>query len=597
MNRRQSLVSVLAFGWLALLPVSAAPPAPAAPAATPATPGQELTTRITHVTIYPEWAYVTREATVDVPAGNTSLVIRNLPAWIDDESIRARLPGATDATLLAAAARTVFLARSTDEDVRKAEAAVTELKDAVEDLNAQITVLESEAKVLAQLIAWKLDKVPHEAATRKIEAVELKDLDAFYLQAMNDNVKKAAEAKRKIRTLQPDLQAREKAWAEAKRKNRLELKEITVDVAAAKAGKLTVAVDYLISGASWYPSFDARTDAERTSVQLGSNAIVQQSSGEDWSEAGFTLSTVNPYATRQKPELDPWLIDAGMSQQVAQTDNDVQVNQSASVSFRANQGKQMDRLAALQRKQYTMNEADADFQKAYKGWQDNVKLLLEVVRQAEERGTTVEFEVPGRFLVKSDGLPVRLPIGEVTLPAQRRYSAAPAVSQSTYVTGLMRNAATFPFLPGPVKIFISGSFVGKSQMAFVAANEKFELYLGLEERIKVTREMDAKTSSTAMFSGRKRLNVGYRLKVKNFLKTDAAVEVRDQVPVSQSADVKVKVVQVNPRADQMEKGVMTWNVPLKAGEEKELAFEFQLEYPPEAAPAHAAAIEAEMMSK
>ena len=75
--------------------------------------------------------------------------------------------------------------------------------------------------------------------------------------------------------------------------------------------------------------------------------------------------------------------------------------------------------------------------------------------------------------VKTDGLPVELPVGEVTLPAERRYSACPAVSQSTYVIGVMRNQAGFPLLPGPVRVFLGGSFIGKSEMDFVAANERF----------------------------------------------------------------------------------------------------------------------------
>ena len=52
---------------------------------------QTVTSKITQVTVYPEWAYVTRQASVSLSPGTTRLAVHHLPSWIDDESIRVQL--------------------------------------------------------------------------------------------------------------------------------------------------------------------------------------------------------------------------------------------------------------------------------------------------------------------------------------------------------------------------------------------------------------------------------------------------------------------------------------------------------------------------
>ena len=51
---------------------------------------------------------------------------------------------------------------------------------------------------------------------------------------------------------------------------------------------------YIVSNASWTPSYDVRINSEKNSLQLVYFAEVKQSSGEDWIDVDLTLSTANP---------------------------------------------------------------------------------------------------------------------------------------------------------------------------------------------------------------------------------------------------------------------------------------------------------------
>lgn len=528
-----------------------------------------ISSKIIHVTVYPQWAYVTRLAEVSLSGKAEKFFFKNLPAWIDEESIRVRVESPGECTIIGASTKTIYLVRATEEEVHRAEEEVTKLRDKIEDINAEINILSQEKAYLSDLKVWKLEKVPHESAVREVTTDELHKVKNFITDELLKNVSKTTELKRKIRDLQPELRAKEKEWADVKSRARLEKKEIIVELSSKRPARAELFVSYLISGASWYPSYDARTDVGREKINLSCEAILQQTTGEDWKDATFTLSTIQPYLMRQKPELAPWYINTASVQTISRTPQQFS-------TFRGS-GKEKRRMQKIQQKQEGWNVANAPG--AWKGFSRNSQQAMEVIRQVEERGTTAEFDIIGRYSVKTDGKAVKMPIGITELNAIRRYSAAPAVSKSTYVTAKMRNKGKFPFLPGPVKVYVAGSLIGKSKIDCVAEEEKFELYLGLEERIKVTRELDTKKSSIAIFSRKKRLNVAYNIKVKNFLKGPATIEISDQIPVSQDATVKVKLLNTDPNPGKTEKGIITWPLRFDAGEAKTIHFEFQVEYP------------------
>ncbi len=170
-------------------------------------------------------------------------------------------------------------------------------------------------------------------------------------------------------------------------------------------------------------------------------------------------------------------------------------------------------------------------------------------------------------------------IGETDLTPTLGYTAVPSISKSTYVLARLRNLSDFPLLPGKANIYINGSFIGKSDLDLVAKSEKFALFFGLEDRIKVTRELDARKSSTSSWRNKKRLEIAYVIIVKNFMDKPITVEVKDQIPVSQSDGVDIRMLELEPEAQKVEKGVITWPVTLENKGSAKLYFKFRVDYP------------------
>src|SRR5262249_54422335 len=82
----------------------------------------------------------------------------------------------------------------------------------------------------------------------------------------------------------------------------------SVEVEAERAGTLTVRLSYFAPGASWRPSYRAGLDPATGRVALVSEAVVRQTTGEDWSGVMLHLSTAAPARGVTPPVLFSWLL-------------------------------------------------------------------------------------------------------------------------------------------------------------------------------------------------------------------------------------------------------------------------------------------------
>jgi hypothetical protein len=67
-----------------------------------------------------------------------------------------------------------------------------------------------------------------------------------------------------------------------------------------------------VHNASWFPTYDIRAKNVNSPISISYKANVSQHSGEDWKNIKLTLSTGNPTAAGNKPELNPYFLNFGM---------------------------------------------------------------------------------------------------------------------------------------------------------------------------------------------------------------------------------------------------------------------------------------------
>jgi uncharacterized protein (TIGR02231 family) len=530
-------------------------------------PDLDVDSKIIRVVVYPEWAFVTRKALVKLDSGITHVIFRNLPAWIDPESVQIGLTKSDGIKIAGTTSENVFITQIAEKEVQDAKDRIKDLSTRIENLKTELKALSSEKDFYENLIKWRVSKLDEKKEIREIKTDELGSIGGFVKTSMLGNMKRADEINRSLTDLNGQLQAEQKKWQEIQSKANMEKKNIIVDLEAKTPGQAELLVSYLISGAGWYPKYEAHSENNGKSMVMTYNVMIKQSTGEDWENANFKISTIKPYLVRERPELNPWIISSS---------RDLLNEESFS---RGRNEETYNNMAQIQQMQKATISLDSKQSMAYQNYINDESSMKDVIRQAEERGATVEFEIPAVYSVKSDGKPVRMFISDISLAARKRFTSVPSVSLSTYVSGIMTNVSAFPLLPGIVEIYKEGSFTGKSKLGFVASQEKMELTMGLEERIKVTRSLDIKKSSTTVFGNRKVMKIGFNIEVQNFLDTPVSILVSDQLPVPENDTIKVKNVNITPQQTRIEKGIISWDLPLNPQEKKNIYFEFEVEYP------------------
>jgi uncharacterized protein (TIGR02231 family) len=223
-----------------------------------------------------------------------------------------------------------------------------------------------------------------------------------------------------------------------------------------------------------------------------------------------------------------------------------------------------------------------DFEQVY---QSNLEYLqvvqsktVQIFESLKNRGTTAHFKAKSAHSVRGDGHPTRLRIGRSVLKSKQQIVAVPEQSLNAARTLEMVNNTGQSFLPGKVALYQDGAFIGMTDIDFIAEGEKFSLYLSVADHLKLSRTLDRKQSSL-VHKKRSRMKVSFIVTVENLSGKPAELALADRIPVSENREIKVSNVKINPNKSADSKGILHWDLKLKAKEKRQFRISYQVDYP------------------
>lgn len=186
---------------------------------------------------------------------------------------------------------------------------------------------------------------------------------------------------------------------------------------------------------------------------------------------------------------------------------------------------------------------------------------------AVEQGATAVTYRPGRpVAIPSGAQGHRTTLAQLDLEAKLGYVTAPVQAAEAYLRATVVNTSEHTLRPGRASVFHEAEFVGTTRLDVWAPGEELELALGVDDRIRVERELVKRTASKATLSGQRRREAEYRTTVTNHGPREAAVTVLDQTPVSRDDAITVRDVRTVPEpAERTELGELTWLLALAPG--------------------------------
>ena len=552
---RRSMLAALALVPLAWQAVAQPAPGRIALAAPPVA-----------VTVFPEQATVTRRGAVDLPAGDSILVLSGVPAGVLRDSVTARGQATGAVSIGAVELRQASYDRR-DVDARRAglEARLREIEDAIAALDVRISAQAAQLRLIERLAggfvtAQRQPTAPNEPPPR-LSADPAAWRAAW--DAVREGTAEAAEATRR-------LQLERRTAEQGREAVKAELAtlggpppgalEIAVSVQASAPARLDLEIAYQIGGARWLPVYEVRLDSQAARVALRQEAIVAQTSGEDWSDVALTLSTARPAEGTAAPSLSPWriaLVDpARLERERLARD---------SLAGGATRGTAPAPAAAPR----PMAEQQAQA----------------VAATVQSAGFAVEYVIPGRATVRADGSERRVRIADLGADAAVSAFAVPRLAPRAFLRARFAHASAAPTLPGVASLHLDGVFVGRTALPLLRAGEEISLAFGADDRIRVAYEPQARRRAQegSLLTGRTSTESFEALMtLRSFHARPIEVTVQDQVPVSSDADLTV-AMQADPAPSARDvddrPGVVAWTMTLAPQQERRIRFGYTVTAP------------------
>ncbi len=547
----RTLMPVGAFVALALpLSVRAAEPPP-------------LTTQITAVTVFADRAQVTRTAALDLPKEPGKVVVAKLPGWIDADSVRVALEPPTAGRILDVAVSTSYLAEASEASVRKATAALQETDDELAAIADEERTLSDEIARLDGLRSFAVERVPREMAAGELKLKSLTETMGYVSDTVRRDRQQLRQLAHKRRDLEPVHAQRERELADVEARAQLQQSAVTVELSG--AGHAQLRVTYLTPGAAWESAGEVRVGHGARTVGVQQFASVVQTTGEDWTGATLTFSTQRPDDVLDVPEAHGLMLDKGGAGL-----GDVLGHAGASFS----------------KAQTAYAEQNAVVARNTRHWSDSLARQADMQTRAAEsfarltsRGTTAHFTALTDRTVRSDGKPVRVAISTGDFAATTKIVAVPEVSLNAVRVADLHNESKVPILPGRAALFTEGAFVGASDLAFTAPGEAFSVFLGVDDRIKLERTLDQKTSSLRRSGKRTKMALAYVLTAENLGSEPVTVEMAERVPVAQTDEIEVDDIELPRKVKPDAHGVAHWTETLAPHSKVTWRVSYTMEYP------------------
>lgn len=523
---------------------------------------------ITAVTVYPDSALIRREGKVTLPAGDVTVTLPGIIPDIEENTLRSSAIG-EGVKILGAVVKQEYSAHAADTERKRLLEEIEALSDEKKSVESDRAVRAEEAAFIESVKLFGKQQIPRDLATKIPAMNELDGIYRFISEKTKQNRDALLAAEKRMRDIDRKSAEKQQALNALSGGSGTTKRSIEIALSVKSAVDCTLAVSYLVSGASWEPIYDARADFAKSNVELTLYAVVCQTTGDAWENVAMSLSTAKPSVRGSMPYVSPWALNV-MEYEPPRA--------KKARSFGMVQKSAFAEKEDLMEENEIMPMASMDSLSAPEEYSD-----------AAEHGTAIVYTLMHPASVKSDGTDHKLPVTAQNLAAKYEYSTYPRAVSSAYLGSRVENAPNVQLLPGAVHIFLDGDFVGISQLSAVGPGEEFDLYLGVDDNVKVKREIIEKKVDRTLIAGiqspTRKASFTYKITVENYKAKEITVKLFEPLPRSEDDRIKVKISKALPEAtvkDWMDrKGVSLWEFTLAPKAKEEIVHSFSVEYPRE----------------
>ncbi len=526
------------------------PPALSAQAAGPDREADRLDAPVTAVTVYIDRASVTRTAELMLQAGIHDLEFACLPESVRPDTLQARVDG--PAKVLSVDYEERRDGGAARSDIAELDAQIEAAKLAIRAIDEERNLLDARGRFIDSVSVRARSDAGDKAGTDELDMDAVRDQLEFITESRTALLAEQREIDIRDRELNETLRVLEAKRADLAGTSQTNL-IASVSLAVTEPADIIVELVYLVSDATWQPSYNVRASAIGAPVTIEYDAMLTQRTGEDWDDVKLTLSTAQPTVAANPPVLPPWYVD---------------VYDGSPRSAGAFSTESLRRGVA---KAAPPGPADED---------ERFGLDLEAFAADAEiggGGPSVTFALPRPVTVKTSAAQLqRTRIANIDAPVDFIHVAMPLLTEAVYLRGNLTNAGGYHLLPGAASIFVDQDYVGPTRFRSVAPGERFDLYFGIDHLVSARHTLiNKETSKTGLLGGGKKTSYQYRIEINNKAGQMISLELWDRYPVSRTDQIQIELTDLSHSLatdveyidEKKPQGLLKWrlNIPPTAG--------------------------------
>lgn len=502
--------------------------------------------------VYFNSAELTHKAKVKLPKGTSELVITNVADYLNESSIQ--IGSISDVTVMSIQ----YSNRYVEEyDSAVDSPLIKPVRDSIKLVKAEIKKLSNALNVENRTIDLldKNQQVGGENGTTTAEVMKMVDYYKTKRLQLVTEVDKLTEKKEILEIKLSNLESK-LAFNEGKDEKASKGKLI-IQVMNDKEGDVPFQIKYLTQSASWKPFYDLRVDKINSPVKVVYKADVKQYSGIDWRGVNLSLTSGVANQSNVIPTWRTWFVDY----------------RSNSVYGGVGIGTKKSNLRAS----YDMSTASVS---------KDVSMLEEAVvyetksvsnyTQVNESQLNVSFDISIPYTILSNGKSHSVSLNDFSIPAEYKYYVAPKLDLNAYLVATITDYGNYNLLAGEANVIFDGVYVGKTILNPANTEEEMKLNMGKDPKVTVTRTLMKDKSGTKVLSSKKTQNFVYDITVRNNKSEQVVIQVEDQYPLSNNTSIEVELTDTSSGVVDAEKGLVKWDLKLKANETKTLRFGYQV---------------------
>lgn len=592
---------------------------------------KELKTTIQEVTVFINGAQIFESGSTVIPAGKTTLKLKNLSPYLDEKSIQVK--GSGDFTILSVNHHFNFLGElKRDEKIDSLRKASALIELSISRENARLAVLEEKQSVLSEN-----KKIG--GTSSGVSVVQLKQAIDLY----ESEVTKIKEEQLRITQTTSVLNQRksqiEQQLRELNNAKTLPSSEVEIRISSESQTSAKINLTYLVANAGWYPKYDVRVNNIEKPLELTYKAEVYQNTGVDWNNVKLRFSNGDPRQSGVLPELSKWNLTFArntistyeLPDRVTTVKGTVVSDEDGSplpgvnvvvkgttigtvtdgygnytLTLPNNASTLLFSFVGLMSLEIPISKSDINIR-----MQPDVTQLSEVVvtgygyeRQARkkvkrdlensvstvssspiiatrivENQTTVEIEVATPYSIKSDGEKLQVELKKHDINAFYQYYAVPKLEKDAFLVAHIVDWDQYNLLEGEANLYFEDGYVGRTILNAKSLEDTLTISLGRDKNVIVLREKNGQFSKRKTIGSNTIEMRNFVITVRNKKPQAIQLAIFDQIPVSISSDIIVDPTELSKGSLDPESGKVKWEITMEKQQQKEFVLQYEVRYP------------------